>query len=62
MLVTDENKEYYLQAVKVSFLTEPWEVEWYTAALMRAAAWGRKIDRQNKEYRMKNHLTEKYNH
>lgn len=62
MLVTDENKEYYLQATKVSFLTESWEVEWYAAALMRAAAWGKKIDRQNKEYRMKNHLTDKYNH
>lgn len=61
MIVTDENKEFYLQAMKVDFLTERWEKEWYTLALMRAAAWGKKIDRQNKEYRCKNNLVDKYN-
>ena len=58
MIVTDENKEFYLQAMKVDFLTERWEKEWYTLALMRAAAWGKKIDRQ---YRCKNNLVDKYN-
>lgn len=62
MLVTNNNKEYYLQAAKVDFLTEQLELEWYTMSLMRAAAWGRKIDKQNKEYHKKNHLTDKYNH
>lgn len=61
MIVTDENKEFYLQAIKVDFLTERWEKEWYTLALMRAAAWGKRIDRQNKEYRSKNNLVDKYN-
>lgn len=61
MIVTDENKEFYLQAMKVDFLTERWEKEWYTLALMRAAAWGKRIDRQNKECRRKNNLVGKYN-
>lgn len=61
MIVTDENKEFHLQAMKVDFLTERWEKEWYTLALMRAAAWGKRIDRQNKEYRSKNNLVDKYN-
>lgn len=61
MIVTDENKEFYLQAMKVDFLTERWEKEWYTLALMSAAAWGKRIDRQNKEYRSKNNLVDKYN-
>lgn len=62
MIVTDENKEFYLQAMKVDFLTERWEKEWYTLALMRAAAWGKKIDKMNKEYHSRFTLTEKYNH
>ena len=61
MIVTDENKEFYLQVIRVDFLTERWEKEWYTLALMRAAAWGKRIDRQNKEYRSKNNLVGKYN-
>lgn len=61
MIVTDENKKYYLQAMKVGFLTERWEKEWYTLALMRAAAWGKRIDRINKEYFKNNSLIDKYN-
>lgn len=61
MIVTDENKEFYLQAMKVDFLTERWEREWYTLALMEAAAWGEKKDKENKEYHKKNHLIDKYN-
>lgn len=61
MKVTDENCEYYLQAMKVDFLTDQWEKEWYALALMRAAAWGKKIDRQNKEYFRKNRMIDKYN-
>lgn len=61
MEVTDENKELIIQAMKVDFLTEQWEKEWYTLALMRADAWGKKIDKQHKEYFSKNHLVDKYN-
>jgi hypothetical protein len=61
MIITDENQYFYLQAKKVDFLTEQWEKEWYVLALMRAAAWGKKIDRQNKEYFRKNRMIDKYN-
>lgn len=58
----DEDKEtYYLQARSVDFLTKKWEREWYALALMRAAEWGKKIDRDNREYFSKNHLIDKYN-
>jgi hypothetical protein len=61
MIITEENQYFYLQAMKVDFLDKAWEREWYTLALMRAAAWGKKIDKENKEYFSKNHLTDKYN-
>lgn len=61
MVITDENQYFYLQAMKVDFLDKAWEREWYTLALMRAAAWGKKIDKENKVYFSKNHLTDKYN-
>lgn len=49
MIVDDENKECFLQALRVDFLTEPWEKELYTKALMSAVAWGKKIDKENLE-------------
>ena len=61
MVITDDNQYFYLQAMKVDFLDKAWEREWYTLALMRAAAWGKKIDKENKVYYSKNHLTDKYN-
>ena len=61
MVITEENQYFYLQAMKVDFLDKAWEREWYTLALMRAAAWGKKIDKENKVYFSKNHLTDKYN-
>lgn len=61
MIVTDENKEYYLQAMRVDFLTEQWEREQYAAAIKSATEWGRKIDRLNKEYRRTHRLIDKYN-
>lgn len=61
MVITDENQYFYLQAMKVDFLDKAWEREWYTLALMRAAAWGKKVDKENKEYFKKNHLIDKYN-
>ena len=47
--------------MNVDFLDKAWEREWYTLALMKAAAWGKKVDKENKEYFSKNHLTDKYN-
>lgn len=61
MIITEENEEFYLQALRVDFLTQRWEREWYALALMRAAAWGEKIDRQNKEYKRTHRLIDKYN-
>ena len=61
MVITDDNQYFYLQAMKVDFLDKAWEREWYTLALMRAAAWGKKIAKENKMYYSKNHLTDKYN-
>ena len=61
MVITEENQYFYIQAMKVDFLDKAWEREWYTLALMRAAAWGKKIDKENKVYFSKNHLTDKYN-
>ena len=61
MKVTEENCEYYLQAMKVDFLTEQWEKEWYIMALANTAAWGRKVDKENKEYKKKHRLIDKYN-
>ena len=61
MKVTESNCEYYLQAMKVDFLTEQWELEWYTLALMNAAAWGKKVDKENSEYKKNNRLIDKYN-
>ena len=61
MTVTDENKEFIMQAMKVDFLTEQWEREWFAKALMKADDWGKKLDKKNKEYFSKNHLIDKYN-
>lgn len=61
MKVTEANCEYYLQAMRVDFLTEQWEREWYTLVLMNAAAWGKKVDKENSEYKKNNRLIDKYN-
>ena len=61
MVITEENQEFYLKAMKVDFLTEQWEKEWYTIALMNAAIWGKRVDEENKKYFSKNHLVDKYN-
>ena len=61
MVITEENQEFYLKAMKVDFLTEQWEKEWYALALMNAAAWGKKIDKENRDYYRRNHLIDKYN-
>lgn len=57
----DGLEDYYLQALKVDFLTERWEKEWYALALQKADQWGKKIDQQSDEKRKRNRLTDKYN-
>lgn len=43
---------------KVDFLNEKWEKEAYLMALMRATAWGKKIDKNKGE---RESLKDKYN-
>ena len=45
----------------VDFLTEKWEREWYANALMEATAWGKKIDKENEDYKKKNRFIYRYN-
>lgn len=61
MIITDENQYFFLQAMKVDFLDKAWEREWYTLALMKAAAWGKKIDKQNIKKKVLDELKIKYN-
>lgn len=60
MEITVENIEFCLQAMEVDFLKKRWERELYTLALMRAAEWGRSIDKQKEYYRRTNKLIDKY--
>ena len=61
MIITEENQEFFLQAMKVDFLDKAWEREWYTNTLMEASKWGKKVDEENRKYFSKNHLIDKYN-
>ena len=61
MIITEENEVYCLQAMRVGFLTKRWEKVLYAMALMSAAAWGEKIDKQNAEYKKKYRLVDRYN-
>lgn len=49
------------EADKVDFLEEQWEKKLYARMLYQAAEWGRKKDKENKEYFSKSHLIDKYN-
>lgn len=61
MIVTERNKIFILEAMKVDFLKEPWEVESYAAALMKAADWSKKVDADNRKYYSDHRLADKYN-
>ena len=56
MIVAEGNEKYILEAVKVDFLTERWEKEMYAVALIQANEWGKKIDKQAKEYKQNHRL------
>lgn len=53
--------EALVEAEKVDFLKSKGEKQWYALALYNAALWGKKKDKENKEYFSKNHLIDKYN-
>ena len=62
MTTVDEEIEACIrQTMQVDFLTERWEFEQYAIALISAVTWGKKVDRQNKDYFSKNNLIDKYN-
>ena len=54
-------KDCLFDIEKVSFIGEYWEAEMYLGAIISALRWGKKIDKENKEYFSKNHLVDKYN-
>lgn len=58
---TEDEEFYYLQAMEVDFLTKNWERKLYAKALMRADEWGKKIDKENIEYKKKNRFIDRYN-
>lgn len=61
---TEQLKEDIISACNmaddVDFLNSR-EKLYYTSVLFEAMQWGRKKDRENKEYFSKNHLIDKYN-
>ena len=57
---TEDEKECIEAAKRVEFLETKEEYELYAGALLAAKKWGEKVDNQNKEYRKKNRLTNKY--
>lgn len=54
-------REAFREAQKVEFLTTLDEKLTYAYHLLKSAEWGRKKDKENKEYFSKNHLGDKYN-
>lgn len=54
-------KDAFKEAQKVGFLSTLDEKLTYAYHLLKAAEWGRKKDKENKEYFRKNHLADKYN-
>lgn len=61
MMEEEMYKKSYQIARKVDFLTEYWERDLYAKNLVRAEEWGMKIDAQNKAYKKKHRLIDRYN-
>lgn len=55
----EETLKLYRQALEVDFLSNE-EVEWYFMSLMKAHYWGKKIDEENREYKRKHRLINRY--
>lgn len=45
---------------RVGFLTKSWERQMYSSVLVKAMQWGRKKDKENREYFNNNRLVRKY--
>lgn len=61
MKFTDEESFCIRQAMQADFLSSSIEFEQYASVLLRTVLWGKKKDKENKEYFSKNHLIDKYN-
>ena len=59
-LTKEEEDEVRQKLSEVESITEVWEKNLFATAMMEAKRWGEKIDKENKEYRKKNRLIDKY--
>lgn len=59
-MVINDLTDAFIEAQKVDFITTYQEQAHYAQVLLEAAEWGRKKDKENKEYFRKNHLIDKY--
>lgn len=56
----EEMSEIKSKLKEMDSITENWEKNLFATAIMEAKRWGEKIDRENKEYKKKNRLIDKY--
>lgn len=59
-LTKEEEDEVRQKLSEMESITEGWEKNLFATAIMDAKRWGEKIDKENKEYRKKNRLIDKY--
>lgn len=59
-LTKEEEDEVRQKLSEMESITEGWEKNLFATAMMDAKRWGEKIDKENKEYRKKNRLIDKY--
>jgi hypothetical protein len=59
-LTKEEENEVRQKLSEMESITEGWEKNLFATAMMEAKRWGEKIDKENKEYRKKNRLIDKY--
>jgi hypothetical protein len=59
-LTKEEEDEVRQKLSEMESITEGWEKNLFATAMMEAKRWGEKIDKENKEYRKKNRLIDKY--
>lgn len=61
MITLEIYRDSLIEASKVDFLTEVWEIKLYTSALCMAKEWGDKKTKEHEDYFKQNHLIDKYN-
>lgn len=59
-LTKEEEDEVRQKLSEMESITEGWEKNLFATAMMEAKRWGEKIDKENKEYRKKKRLIDKY--